>query len=124
LSVAAPGNTFSRAGEAAFLLIRTDQWRCASQDGCPRCLRMSASIKVLGVIRRIEPIAVKSGIRELAMLRKLFGRGRWRKLKGEAYVQLPSGHVRLCEVHWYEAHGIGKRKLKIKRFLNPYRYDS
>jgi hypothetical protein len=79
---------------------------------------MTASLKIIGLIRGIEPIAVQSGIRELATLRKLFGKGRWRKLKGEALVRLPSGNVRLCEVHWYEAHGIGKRKLKIKRFLN------
>jgi hypothetical protein len=85
---------------------------------------MSAGIKIVGTIRRIEPIAVGSGIRELALLRKLFGRGRWRKLKGEAFVRLPSGNVRLCEIHWYEAHGIGRRKMKIKRFINPYRYDS
>jgi hypothetical protein len=85
---------------------------------------MSAGLKIIGAVRNVEPIAVRSGIRELARLRKLFGRARWRKLKGEALVQLPSGNARLCEVHWYEAHGIGKRKLKIKRFLNPYRYDS
>ncbi len=85
---------------------------------------MSALIKIIGPIRRIELIAVKSGIRELALLRKLFGRARWRKLKGEAFVLLPSGRVHLCEVHWYEAHGVGKRKLKIKRFLGAHHYDS
>jgi len=50
----------------------------------------------------------------------LFGRGRWRKLKGFAFVKLPSGRVRLCELHWYEAHGIGKRKMKIKRFIDEF----
>lgn len=81
---------------------------------------MSASIKILSPIYAIEPIAVGSGIRELASLRKLFGRARWRKLKGIAFVQLPSGRVRLCELHWYEAHGIGKRKMKIKRFIDEH----
>jgi hypothetical protein len=51
-------------------------------------------------------------------LQKQFGRGRWRKLKGVAKVRLQSGHIREAELHWYEAHGIGKRKMKIKRFLD------
>ena len=75
-------------------------------------------IEVIGPIARIETIASGRGIHELENLRRLFGPGKWRKLKGVAKVKLPSGNVRLCEVHWYEAHGIGKRKLKIKRFLD------
>ena len=71
-----------------------------------------------GRIEKTETIARGSGIRELANLRRLFGRGNWRKLKGVARIQLANGTVRLCEVHWYEAHGIGKRKLKIKNFLD------
>jgi len=51
-------------------------------------------------------------------LQKQFGRGRWRKLKGFAQVRLPSGQIRKAELHWYEAHGIGKKKMKIKRFLD------
>jgi len=51
-------------------------------------------------------------------LQKQFGRGRWRKLKGLAKVRLPSGYIRKAELHWYEAHDIGKKKMKIKRFLN------
>jgi hypothetical protein len=51
-------------------------------------------------------------------LQKQFGRGRWRKLKGLAKVRLPGGHIRKAEIPWYEAHGIGKRKMKIKRFLD------
>jgi len=51
-------------------------------------------------------------------LRKQFGRGRWRKLKGVTSVRLANGVVRKAEVHWYEAHGIGRRKTKIKRFLD------
>jgi hypothetical protein len=48
----------------------------------------------------------------------MYGEGRWRKLKGVAKVRLFDGTIRKAEVHWYEAHGIGKRKLKIKRFLD------
>ena len=51
-------------------------------------------------------------------LRRQFGVGRWRKLKGVVRVRLASGTVRLAEVHWYEAHGIGRRKMKVKRFLD------
>ena len=69
-------------------------------------------------ISDIEPIAVGPGIRDLARLRKQFGPGRWRKLKGVADVKLLNGNIRRAEIHWYEAHGIGKRKMKIKRFLD------
>jgi hypothetical protein len=79
---------------------------------------MRAKLEVVGHIRHVEMIAIGSGIRELENLRKRVGSARWRKLKGEARVRLPSGNVRWCEVHWYQAHGIGKRKLKIKRFLD------
>jgi hypothetical protein len=51
-------------------------------------------------------------------LRKQFGPGRWRKLKGLATVRLASGRIRRAEVHWYEAQGIGKKKMKIKAFLD------
>jgi hypothetical protein len=57
-------------------------------------------------------------IRDLARLNKVHGDGRWRKLKGRASVRLPSGRVRFAELHWYEAHGIGKRDFKIKRYLD------
>lgn len=79
---------------------------------------MENDLEIVGSIDDVELIAVGAGIRELANLRKLFGEGRWRKLKGVARVRLPSGNIRCCEVHWYEAHGIGKRKLKVKRFLD------
>jgi hypothetical protein len=75
-------------------------------------------IHLIGPIRNIETIATGSAIREVANLRRLFGGRNWRKLKGIAIVQLETGTTRLCEVHWYEAHGIGKRKLKIKNFLD------
>lgn len=57
-------------------------------------------------------------VRERVRLRAQFGRGRWRKLKGIALVELQDGRLRKAEIHWYEAHGVGRRKLKIKRFLD------
>ena len=74
--------------------------------------------EILGAIQKVETIAAGQGIRELQSLRKSFGDGHWRKLKGEAMVKLPSGNSRRAELHWYEAHGIGRRKFKIKRFLD------
>ena len=73
---------------------------------------------ILGQISAIETISAGSAIREIRLLRKQFGLGRWRKLKGIAQVKLRNGKIRLAEVHWYEAHGIGKRKMKIKTFLD------
>ncbi len=74
--------------------------------------------EILTEITDVELIAAQQSIRELARLNKVHGEGRWRKLKGNAYVRLPSGRVRHAEIHWYEAHGIGKRDLKIKRYLD------
>ena len=65
----------------------------------------------------MEIIAVGGSIRDIMRIRKQYGSGRWRKLKGIATVKLENGHIRMAEVHWYEAHGIGKRKMKIKRLL-------
>ena len=76
------------------------------------------NFEIIGDIQETETIAVGSSIRELAQLQERFGNGRWRKLKGIATVQLFDGTIRLVEIHWYEAHGIGKRRLKIKRFLD------
>lgn len=73
---------------------------------------------VLGPITDIETIAAGSGIRILPLLRKRYGAGRWRKLKGEATVRLADGTLRHAEVHWFEAHGIGRRKIRIRRFLD------
>ena len=72
---------------------------------------------VIGEITQVETFAVGSGIREVARLRKLYGRGRWRKRKGIAKVRLEDGTVCLAEVHWYEATGIGKKEFKIKYLL-------
>lgn len=76
------------------------------------------NFEIVGEITNIEIIAVGNKIREIAKLREEFGRGRWRKLKGQASVKLFNGRIRLAEIHWYEAHGIGKRKMKIKFFLD------
>lgn len=69
---------------------------------------------ILGPIREIEVIAVGASIRELPRLRRAYGSGRWRKLKGRATIRTSSGDVREAEIHWYEAHGVGKREFKIK----------
>jgi hypothetical protein len=74
--------------------------------------------EVVGRITQIEQIALGGSIRELARLRRAYGIGRWRKLKGMATVRLTNGSVAEAEVHWYEAHGIGRKELKIKRFLD------
>lgn len=70
--------------------------------------------EIVSEITNVETIAVGAGVRDRARLRKQYGRGRWRKLKGVARVRLPSGRIRLAEIHWYEAHGIGKRDFKLK----------
>jgi hypothetical protein len=75
------------------------------------------NFEIIGEITDIETIAVGSSIREVARLRKVYGAGRWRKLKGIAMIRLPDGTICEAEVHWYEAHGIGKKEIKIKRIL-------
>lgn len=74
--------------------------------------------EILGEIGNIEKIAVKTSIRDLARLRKMYGKGRWRKLKGIARIQLTNGKIRVAELHWYEAHGIGRREIRWKRYLD------
>ena len=74
--------------------------------------------QVIGDITHAETFATGSSIRELARLRKFYGQGRWRKRKGIARVRLESGETRLAEVHWYEAHGIGRKEFKIKRYID------
>lgn len=70
--------------------------------------------EILSEITDVEIIATGRGIRDLARLRKQYGKARWRKLKGVANVRLPNGRIRLAEIHWYEAHGIGKKEFKLK----------
>ncbi len=74
--------------------------------------------EVIGDIREVELIARGTGVKIRAYLRKAYGRGSWRKLKGIATVRMPNGSRRIVELHWYEAHGIGWRDLKIKRYLD------
>ncbi len=75
-------------------------------------------IEVIGAITDIETIATGNSIRELPRLHKVYGAGNWWKRKGIATVCLPDGSVHTAEVHWYEAHGIGRKELKIKRLLD------
>ena len=73
--------------------------------------------EVIGEIAEIEPIAVGSRIHDLARLRKSYGLGRWRKLKGFALVRLEDGSECEAELHWYEAHGVGRKEMKVKDLL-------
>jgi hypothetical protein len=74
--------------------------------------------EVVGLIADVEVIAAGPSVRVRAYLRKAYGHGRWRKMKGTATVRLPNDALRSVELHWYEAHGIGKRDMKIKRYLD------
>jgi hypothetical protein len=74
--------------------------------------------EIIGTITEITIIGVNRSIRILPILQKRYGKGRWRKLKGIANVRLSDGTIHLAEVHWFEAHGIGKKKMRIKRYLN------
>ncbi len=73
---------------------------------------------IVGPIKNVGTIAIGKAIRELPRLRRIYGRGRWRKRKGIAIVRLPDGTLRRAELHWYEAHGIGRKEYKIKRYLD------
>ena len=73
--------------------------------------------EIIGEIKQVENIATGVGVRERNRLRKTYGRGSWRKLKGLASIKLSDGAQVLAELHWYEAHGIGKKEFKIKRLL-------
>ena len=74
--------------------------------------------EIVGRIEDVETIAIGGRIRDIMRLQRQFGEGHWRKLKGIARVRIANGEVRDAEVHWYEAHGIGQKKMKIKRFLS------
>jgi hypothetical protein len=74
--------------------------------------------RIVSPVENIERIARRFSIDELQSLREKFGGENWRKLKGEARIELYSGEIRLAELHWYECHGIGKRKMKVKRLLD------
>jgi hypothetical protein len=74
--------------------------------------------EIVGPITDVERIAVGRSVRELSRLRRRYGGRRWRKMKGIATVRLTGGDLRRAEIHWYEAHGIGSVRHKIKRFLD------
>ena len=76
-----------------------------------------ADFDVISEITGVEIIARGPGIRDLPRLNRQYGRGKWRKLKGTALIRLRTGRVRMAELHWYEAHGTGKREMKRKRYL-------
>ena len=79
---------------------------------------MDEDFEIIGRIENTETIAVGNRIREIERLRKTFGAGRWRKLKGTATIRFVDGTISRVELHWYEAHGIGRKKLKIKEYLD------
>ncbi|MFL6201959.1 MAG: hypothetical protein ACJ76J_22525 [Thermoanaerobaculia bacterium] len=81
-------------------------------------VQITGYFELVGEVTQIEPIAAGAAIRQLSSLREQYGEGRWSKLKGIGMVRLPDGTIRKAELHWYEAHGIGRRRMKIKRFLD------
>ena len=74
--------------------------------------------EIVGEITVVETIAAGKGIRDLRRLRRSYGKGRWRKMKGIVRIRLMTGRIRVAELHWYEAHGIGKKEIKRKRYLD------
>ena len=74
--------------------------------------------EIIGEIESIETIAIGGKIKDIMRLRKKYGSAKWRKVKGIAKVRLQSGSICSAEIHWYEAHGIGRKKLKIKKLLH------
>ncbi len=74
------------------------------------------NFQIVGSIQGVQIIAIRHSIRVLKFLERNYAKGRWRKLKGTATVLLENVKIRQAEVHWYEAHGIGKRQMKIKRY--------
>ena len=80
-------------------------------------MQFSMYFEIVGSVLSQETIARGSGIRDVSRLRQRYGKGNWRKCKGEATVKLQDGTVLLAEIHWYEAHGVGKFEHKVKRYL-------
>jgi len=75
-------------------------------------------IEIAGPVTAVEVIATGRSLQDRKRLVKLYGRGRWRKMKGFADIRLPNGRIGKAEIHWYEAHGIGRKEIKIKRLLD------
>lgn len=78
---------------------------------------MAIECKILGEIREIETIATGRGVYIRRYLERAYGKGRWRKMKGLAAVQLTDGTICEAEIHWFEAHGVGRKDFKIKRVI-------
>ncbi|HHM13165.1 MAG TPA: hypothetical protein ENJ16_06395 [Planctomycetaceae bacterium] len=78
---------------------------------------MNPGFTILGDIKDVEIIASGRGVHIRRFLERTYGRGRWRKMKGIATVELPDGTICEAEIHWYEAHGIGRKDFKIKRVM-------
>ena len=81
---------------------------------------MSSFFQIIGDIKSTKVIAAGNSIREVKRLRKVYGFGRWRKLKGFADIRFSHGGIVHAELHWYEAHWIGKKEIKIKQILKSY----
>jgi len=77
-----------------------------------------ASFEIISDINEIQTIATGKSIRDIKRLKKQYGEGRWRKMKGIALIRLSNGWVRKAEIHWYEAHGIGRKEFKRKQYLD------
>jgi len=73
--------------------------------------------EILSEIRNKEVIAKGASVKIRKRLEKLYGHGNWKKMKGIAKVRLSDGSVKLAEIHWFEAHGIGKKNIKVKYYL-------
>jgi hypothetical protein len=80
--------------------------------------RSQPFFEILSKISDVENIAVGNEIRDRDRLERTYGKGRWRKRKGNARIRLDDGSVCMAELHWYEAHGIGRKEFKIKRLLD------
>ena len=76
------------------------------------------NFEIVGEIENQESFAIGKSIREIARLKRVYGKGRWRKRKGIADVRFDDGSIRRAEKHWYEASGIGKKEFKIKYLLD------
>ena len=74
--------------------------------------------EIVGAILQIETVAIGRRIRELKRLEKAYGKGRWRKKKGIARIRFSDGGIHTAEIHWYEAHGVGRKEAKIKRIVS------
>jgi hypothetical protein len=76
---------------------------------------MNSHFTIISEIRGVETIASGKGVQIRKHLERLYGLGRWRKMKGYATVELQDRTICEAEVHWFEAHGIGRKDFKIKR---------